>query len=65
MRGVIISCTDAAGRNHPALLDQPTRRIAILPSATNLPPLGGQLVEVVRSPDGTLSLRRRHLSQER
>jgi type IV secretory pathway VirD2 relaxase len=64
LRGVLISCEDSVGRRHMAILDEATKRIAMLPPTAGAPELRGQVVEVVRRPDGTLLVRRRDLSKE-
>ncbi len=65
MRGVVIACDDAGGGRHLAILDETTRRIAMLPPRAGVEELRGRRVEVVRGTDGGLSLRRRDLSRER
>ncbi len=65
MRGVIVALDDAGGRRHLAILDEATRRIAMLPSTAGAPELRGQRVELVQRPDGTLSPRPRDPAKER
>lgn len=64
MRGVVVSCESADGRRYPAILDEAARRLAMLPPTAGAPELRGQVVEVLRRPDGTLVVRRRDLSKE-
>jgi len=65
MRGVVVALDDAGGRRHLAILDEATRRIAMLPPTAGAPELRGQRVELVQRPDGTLSPRRRDPAKER
>lgn len=64
LRGVLISCEDSGGRHHLAILDEASKRIAMLPPTVGAPELRGQVVEIVRRSDGVLLVRRRDLSKE-
>jgi hypothetical protein len=63
-RGAAVVCSGKDGRQHVALLDEATGRLAMAPPGT-LADTRGKVFEVLRRPDGTHYLQRRGLSQER
>lgn len=63
-RGVVVSCGAGPDPEGLAVIDERSRRLAILPARSGLADLKGHVVEMVRRPDGSLVLQRRDLAKE-
>jgi hypothetical protein len=63
-RGVIVSCGAGADPERFAVIDERSRRLAMLPARSGLAELKGHIVEMTRRPDGSLVPQRRDLAKE-